>query len=613
MVKTIHLLGETWRAGTEKPARKDRKHLKALWVTYALVSALCWTLAIGLSLAWNANKINSEHRQLAILEARANFNKDQAFRHWATRHGGVYVPVTEHTPPNPNLSHIPERDIATPSGRKLTLMNPAYMMRQLMEDYDREYGITGHITSLKPIREENSPDQWETEALMSFEQGVEEAVELTEIKGEPYLRLMRPMVTEKGCLKCHGHQGYAAGDIRGGVSVSVPLRNYLAMDGREARTTAVDHGILWALGMAAIAFGSIHLGRNEKRRLQSEEKLRQNEKFLQTVIDGIAEPVMLIGSDYSVKLLNLAAMGDEDYTALDTPPRCFELSHDREVPCDGETHPCPLDQVGLTGKPVSVVHKHTHRDGSEHYFEILASPMYRNDGTVEGIIEVSRDITKRVTAERHLIKSLSEKEMLIKEIHHRTKNNLMVIQSLLRLQARQIRDDADKEMFKDSENRVRAMGMIHERLYRTGDLTTIDMSEYMNTLATTLFRSYRTEGSDITLNIDAEKMDLDIDAIIPCGLIVNELVTNALKYAFPQGGKGEIGVSLKDNGDGTCTLGVRDSGIGLPEGMDIHRTSSLGMQIITALCRQIDASLEVISKKGTEFRMTFGLKTSAPE
>jgi two-component sensor histidine kinase len=605
-------LGETGRGATKKPGRKDRKHLKALWVTYALVTALCWTLAIGASLAWNINHVKRESRQVALKEARANFNKDQAFRHWATQHGGVYVPATEHTPPNPYLSHVPERDIRTPSGRELTLMNPAYMVRQMMESFSTEYGITGHITSLSPLRKENAPDKWEAKSLRSFEEGAEEAVEFTEINGAPHLRLMRPMITKEGCLKCHGHQGYRVGDIRGGVSVSVPLRGYIAIDQQEVRAIITNHGILWALGMAAVAFGFFHLGRNEKKRLLSDEQLKRNEKFLQTVIDGIADPVMLIGSDYSIRLLNIAAMGDEDYTALETPPKCYELEHNRETPCDGEEHPCPLDQVSLTGGPVSMVHKHSDTDGNEHYVEIMASPLYRGDGTVEGIIEVSRDITKRISAEKHLLRSLNEKEMLIKEIHHRVKNNLMVIQSLLRLQSLQIRDDADKEMFEESESRVRAMGMIHERLQRSGEVSTIDLPDYINSLATALLRNYRAEDSSISLRVEIEDIALDIDTIIPCGLIINELVSNALKYAFPEGRNGEISVTLKDNTDGTCTLSVIDNGIGLPEGFDIYSTDSLGMQIITALCDQISARLEVLSQGGSTFRMTFSLPDKAP-
>ena len=520
------------------------------------------------------------------------------------------MPATERTPSNPYLSHVSERDVTTPSGRRLTLMNPAYMLRQIMDDYSEDYGITGHITSLNPLRRENSPDEWETSALESFAIGVEETVEFTHINGRPYLRLMRPMVTREGCIECHGHQGYKVGDIRGGVSVSVPLDEYMAIDQQEFRALMLTHGLLWLLGLFAVGFGSVHLSRNERMRLQSEKELEESRKFLQSVIDGIAEPILLIGSDYSVKLLNLAAMGDKDYTALTEPRKCYELGHDRDTPCDGEEHPCPLDQVSLAGKSVTVVHKHTDNEGKDRYVDILASPLYSEDGSIEGIIEVRRDITKRITAERHLIRSLGERELLIKEINHRAKNNLMVVQSLLKLQSNKARYKADKEMFAESENRVRAMGMIHDRLYRSGDLSTIDMPEYINSLASILFKNYRQDDSKVKLRVHTDDMKMDIDTIIPCGLILNELLSNALKYAFPKGRKGMLEVSLTDNGDKTCTMNIKDNGIGLPEGLDIYNTDTLGMQIVTSLCQQIEASLEVSNDGGASFIITFSIKGS---
>jgi hypothetical protein len=128
----------------------------------------------------------------------------------------VYVPVTDKTPPNPYLSHIKERDIKTPDGKALTLMNPAYMLRQTMETYKSLYGVRGHITSLKHFRPETAPDQWEKSALQEFERGVKEIHAVAEMNGKPYYRYMEPMIVKTGCLKCHGHQGYKEGDVRGG-------------------------------------------------------------------------------------------------------------------------------------------------------------------------------------------------------------------------------------------------------------------------------------------------------------------------------------------------------------------------------------------------------------
>lgn len=219
---------------------------------YVWIAAAAWTLVIAGLFAWNLWQTHQITQKTAIIEARANFNKDQAFRYWATSHGGVYVPIDAKTPPNPYLSHVPERDIETPSGLKLTLMNPAYIVRQMNEEFADFYGVAGHITSLNLLRPENAPDEWERAALESFEQGRTEALEFTPINGQPYLRLMQPMITQEGCLKCHGHQGYQVGDIRGGVAVALPLTPLLTFERQANVTSALTFGLLWLLGIVGI-------------------------------------------------------------------------------------------------------------------------------------------------------------------------------------------------------------------------------------------------------------------------------------------------------------------------------------------------------------------------
>ena len=142
---------------------------------YTLALAVVWILVISVSMSWNLHQSRQTTQKMALHEAKANFNQDQAFRNWATLHGGVYVPIDQRTPPSPYLSHIPERDITTKSGKTLTLMNPAYMLRQIHEDFGDLYGVAGKITSLKPLRPENKADQWERAALLSFEKGAKEA------------------------------------------------------------------------------------------------------------------------------------------------------------------------------------------------------------------------------------------------------------------------------------------------------------------------------------------------------------------------------------------------------------------------------------------------------
>jgi diguanylate cyclase (GGDEF)-like protein len=237
----------------------DERRLQiTLWVGIS-----CWSLLILALYLSGIRKEDASMQALAHKEAVANFHKDQAFRIWGTKHGGVYVPVSEHTQPNSYLAHIPERDLTTPAGHHLTLMNPAYMLRQMMEDYNDLYGVKGKITSLHPVNPANAPDEWEYLALKTFESGETERIDVTEIDGEPYLRMIRPMVMQEGCLKCHKQHGYQVGDIRGGVGVSVPLSGYLEVANSRKQSLMFALSLIWLVG----ATGIYIVGRNSKQRI----------------------------------------------------------------------------------------------------------------------------------------------------------------------------------------------------------------------------------------------------------------------------------------------------------------------------------------------------------
>ncbi|MCU7843119.1 MAG: EAL domain-containing protein [Candidatus Thiodiazotropha sp. (ex Monitilora ramsayi)] len=238
-----------------------------------------WTLLVLLLLLWSLSNEDNEMLESARQEAIDNFKKDQAFRVWATAHGGVYVPVNERTQPSPHLSHIPERDLVTPSGRKLTLMNPAFMLRQMMDEYADLYGIKGRITSLKPLNPNNVPDAWERAALESFERGAKEQFELTDINGDPYLRLIRPMFTTEGCLKCHSHQGYQVGDIRGGVGISVPMKHYLASAAGKKQEIKASLVMIWLAGISAIWFYGIRSRQRLRERKDYEDQIWHQANF----------------------------------------------------------------------------------------------------------------------------------------------------------------------------------------------------------------------------------------------------------------------------------------------------------------------------------------------
>ncbi|MBW2738400.1 MAG: response regulator [Deltaproteobacteria bacterium] len=246
----------------------------SLLENYSWYIVIPWTIVVGCLLLIGIFYIQRNQQEMVKNEARANFNKDQSLRFWSSTHGGVYVPITEETPPNPYLGHVKDRDIKTPAGKALTLMNPAYMLRQTMERYESSYGVRGHITSLKHFRPETAPDEWEKSALQAFEGGAKEISKFTKIDGKPYFCYMAPMIVKKGCLKCHGHQGYKVGDVRGGVSVSVPMAPYLTNQHQQSIAYAFSLGLLWLLGFSGLVWANYGLKNRTKERDIAEAKLQ---------------------------------------------------------------------------------------------------------------------------------------------------------------------------------------------------------------------------------------------------------------------------------------------------------------------------------------------------
>jgi PAS domain S-box-containing protein len=232
--------------------------------------------------------------------------------------------------------------------------------------------------------------------------------------------------------------------------------------------------------------------------------------------------------------------------------------------------------------------------------------------------DILANALERKQVEEKLNSSLKEKEVLLKEIHHRVKNNMQVISSLLNLQSSRIKIPEILEMFKESQDRIRSMSLIHERLYQSADLAQIDFSHYIQNLAVHLFQSYRIKPETVVLKTDVRDVSLDINRAIPCGLIINELVSNSLKYAFPQvkdadtkkAKKGEINIRLIAN-DGKVTLLVKDNGIGLPEDLDIETAESFGLQLVTTLVSQLNGRISIKRKPGSSFKITFD-KTDRP-
>ncbi|MGH2575342.1 MAG: histidine kinase dimerization/phosphoacceptor domain -containing protein, partial [Ignavibacteria bacterium] len=215
------------------------------------------------------------------------------------------------------------------------------------------------------------------------------------------------------------------------------------------------------------------------------------------------------------------------------------------------------------------------------------------------------EIKERSASDEKIKQSLLEKELLLKEIHHRVKNNLQIISSLLNFQSKYIKDKDSMQMFKESQNRVKSIALIHEKLYQTRDLSRIDFDKYIKSLTSHLQTTFGRKSDQISIKTKAENIFMSADTALPCGLIINELITNSLKYAFPDNKKGEIYIELMYHNNNKYTLIVKDNGIGFPKGIDFQNTESLGMKLVLGLIRQLDATIELDNDNGTQFKIEF--------
>jgi two-component sensor histidine kinase len=240
-----------------------------------------------------------------------------------------------------------------------------------------------------------------------------------------------------------------------------------------------------------------------------------------------------------------------------------------------------------------------------HLFDLHGEPT---------VLAIARDITRRKRVEAELRAALLEKDVLLREVHHRVKNNLQVISSLMDLQSGYIANEQILRMFQESQNRVKSMALIHEKLYQSAGLTRIDFETYLQNLTAHLFRSFGVSAYMVTLRLDVQDVFLDLDMAVPCALIINELVSNALKYAFPDSWRqtrddeAKVWITLHKEADDLVLI-VGDNGIGLPAGLDMARANSLGLRLVSMLARQLKATLDIEGGNGTTFKLTFPMSS----
>jgi len=261
-----------------------------------------------------------------------------------------------------------------------------------------------------------------------------------------------------------------------------------------------------------------------------------------------------------------------------------------------------VEKVGIHSSFEAMVKR---KDGTSISVLVAVSPLASPEGLFTGNLCVFIDISERIVAEERIRSSLREKEVMLKEIHHRVKNNLQVVSSLLYLQSEKLKDVYGRSMLRESQNRVKSMALVHERLYQSDDLARIEFAEYIRNLSAHLFHSFGLDPVRITLSTLVDEVFLSIETAIPCGLIINELVSNSLKHAFPEEMEGVITIMLSKGQEGTLTLIVKDNGVGLPGELDFRDTESMGLHLVMTLIKQLGATIELDRSEGAAYEITF--------
>ncbi len=347
---------------------------------------------------------------------------------------------------------------------------------------------------------------------------------------------------------------------------------------------------------------NLNLENEIAERRRAEAALTESEEQYRMLAEASPEMIYYVDGAGTVRYINRAAAG-----MFNAAPGDLEGKNISELfpPHLAQRHVEAVREVIRSGRTLYSEVLESFPSG-DIWIEARLSPIRNSAGTVIGALGLSQDITERKQAEEQIQASLREKEVLLREVHHRVKNNFQIIVSLLSLQARNIESDDTTRIFNDSINRIRAMALVHESLYRSSDISEIDFASYIRTISEEIFDNYASIDRRPEFRLDIDEIRLAVDQAIPCGLIVNELITNSLKYAFPAGSEpGRVMVSLKCCENDTASLMVADDGVGMPEGFSAAQSQTLGIELVMLLAKQIQGSWAIDRAGGTAWSITF--------
>lgn len=414
-----------------------------------------------------------------------------------------------------------------------------------------------------------------------------------DVIGRPYEHLRAAVQGLPALLPVAGARSDAE---LGGEECESPL---VCRDGRQ-------RCIAWTLTGAIATSGaeaySIAFGRDITESRAVWQHLRATERKLSLHLQQSMLGVIEWDADFRIVEWNPAAAGIFGYTRDEALGRQVDLI----VPPQAMPVVEPvLAQLRDNSGGAHITNENLTKGGKTIFCEWFNTPLTDAAGEVVGVMSLVRDVTAEKHAEERVQSVLHDREVLLKEIYHRVKNNLQVVASLLSLQGRGIDDPRLSEVLADSVARVKAMALVHEQLYRSGDLARIALGSYLRSLMDSLDQAVMASRRGIALRVEADDTRVSIDTAVPCGLLVNELVTNALKHAFPAGAGGTVVTRFSADADGTLTLEVSDNGIGIAEDFDFRRSSSLGLRLVVSLTDQLEGQMSLEGAGGTRYRLRF--------
>jgi len=578
-----------------------------LFERYIKFLVVIWTILVAISLVWSIFRLKKETLELTSIQADITLAKDILYRRWNSMHGGVYVPITKETQPNPYLFDIPDRDITTLSGKSFTLINPAYMTRQVHGLIGGDYNVRGHITSLNPIRPENVPDPWEAKALRTFEQGKTKVSSISKIEGKEYFRSMNPFITEKQCLKCHAKQGYREGDIRGGISVSIPMEPFRVIENRNILTFSVVHALLWVAGLVGIVLSRQRIRLSELDRMQAEEALRKEKDKVQKYLDIAAVILVAIDSKQNITLMNkrgceILGYDEEEIIGKNWFDN-FVPDNDRERVKEGF-----LQLISGEIEPMEYFENTVlTKSGTVRSIAWHNTVIKDEEGNIVGTLSSGEDITERKKTEKELNnlteelkRSNADLEQFAYSASHDLQEPLRVIEGFVKLLSKRYKGKLDakgNEFIEFTIEGVQRMKMLIKDLLEYSQIgmknkkfSLVDSSMPLALALANLQRSIEENKAVVTYDA-LPKVLADSSQL---SRLFQNLIGNAIKFNGNELPKIHISAELKGE---EWIFSVSDNGIGIdPKNFDriftvfqrLHaREEYEGTGIGLAICKKI--------------------------